>query len=74
VTPESSRWNNAVANCREIFDQNPSATRREAIAAATEAGINPATAKTQYERWQRQRRTPEPAPSTGNPPGPHEGE
>ena len=73
MAKKSKRSSGAVAKSWEIFSKHPKAERKDVIALAVKAGINVHTAKTQYQRWQRQRRTPEPAPSTGNPPGPDGG-
>lgn len=47
----------AVAKAHAIFDANPEMRRKDAIAAAVEAGIAFYTARTQYQRWFTARKT-----------------
>jgi len=41
----------SVARSWELFGKQLNAARKGRLAAAAEAGINPNTAKTQYQRW-----------------------
>ena len=41
----------AVARAWAVFNKNPKAARKDAVAAAVKAGINANTAKTQYQHW-----------------------
>jgi len=50
-TPKKATRNGAVAKAWEIFGKKPKAARKDQLAAAAEAGINPNTVKTQYQRW-----------------------
>jgi hypothetical protein len=45
------RSNGAVAKAWAIFNKHPKAERKEQLEAAAHAGINPSTAKTQFQRW-----------------------
>jgi len=51
MTVKDSRFNNAVANCRAIFAKHARNARAAAVAEAVAAGINPATVRTQWQRW-----------------------
>lgn len=45
------RTSGAVEKVWGIFNRRPKAPRKEQLEAATTAGVNPNTAKTQYQRW-----------------------
>lgn len=47
----AKRSSGAVAKVWGIFNRRPRAQRKEQLEAAAKAGINPNTAKTQYQRW-----------------------
>ena len=47
----SKRSAGAVSKAWAIFNKNPKAERHEVLATCEKAGINPNTAKTQYQRW-----------------------
>ncbi len=47
----SKRGSGAVAKAWAIFNKHPKAERKDVLAACAKAGINPNTAKTQYQRW-----------------------
>lgn len=40
-----------VATAWAVFGDNPGLSRKDAVAAAVALGINPATARTQYQKW-----------------------
>ena len=47
----SKRGSGAVAKAWSIFNKHPKAERAELLALCDKAGLNPHTAKTQYQRW-----------------------
>ncbi len=50
-TPATKKSDGPVAKVWAICDRMPKAERKEVLAACEKAGINPATAATQYYRW-----------------------
>jgi len=48
---QSKRASGAVATAWAVFSKNPKRERGEAVAAAIKAGVNPNTAKTQFQKW-----------------------
>jgi len=67
----AARKEGPVAKAHAVFDQTKGAPRKDAVAAAIEAGVNPATAATQYQVWRkRQGLSAAHAPNPEAPPTP----
>jgi hypothetical protein len=47
----AKRTSGAVEKVWAIFNRRPKAARKDQLEAAAAAGVNPNTAKTQYQRW-----------------------
>ncbi len=51
MSKKTKHSSGAVAKSWAIFNKNPKAARKAAVAACVKAGVNENTAKTQFQAW-----------------------